>query len=181
MFGRDDQTDAYDTVAGDDTAGTKAAMAHLLGLGHTKITHLTLNESNELEILPHGVRLREYRSAMRAAGLDDFVMRTDEGQDAAYRAVRDAIDQGWDTTAILAIGALRAVAETGTRLSVVGYDDVPIAAHPAIGLTTVHQPGGAMGARAVELLLDRLAGRTEAVHEIFEPELRVRTSTRPPG
>src|SRR6478609_2566960 len=84
MFGRDDQTDAYDTVAGDDIAGTKAAMAHLLGLGHTKITHLTLNESNELEILPHGVRLREYRSAMHAAGLDDSVMRTDEGQDAAY-------------------------------------------------------------------------------------------------
>ena len=65
-------------------------------------------------------------------------------------------------------------------MSVVGYDDVPIADHPGIGLTTVHQPGVAMGARAAELLLERLGGRTEAIHEVFAPELRVRTSTRPP-
>jgi len=65
-------------------------------------------------------------------------------------------------------------------MSVVGYDDIAIAEHPALGLTTVHQPGVAMGARAVELLLERFSGRTEAVHEVFTPELRVRTSTRPP-
>jgi LacI family transcriptional regulator len=79
----------------------------------------------------------------------------------------------------LALGALRALAEAGSSMSVVGYDDVPIAEHPGIGLTTVHQPGVAMGARAVELLLERLGGRTEAVHEVFIPDLRVRTTTRP--
>ena len=68
----------------------------------------------------------------------------------------------------------------GRHLSVVGYDDVPMASHPALGLTTVHQPGEAMGARAVEMLLERFAGRTEPVHEVFEIELKVRSRPRRP-
>ncbi len=188
MFGRFDTSDEYDTVAGDDRLGTAAAMAHLLELGHTRIAHLTLPESDASDASPHGVRLREYRAAMADAGHADheFVLRSDEGQDAAYETVAAALCDGVDMTAVfaahdeLAIGALRAVAESGSDLSIVGYDDVPIAAHPALGLTTVHQPGDEMGARAIELLLERVAGRTEPVHEVFTPQLRVRTSTRAP-
>lgn len=186
MFGRYDTSAHYDTVAGDDVAGTAAAIGHLRALGHTRIAHLTLREADETEASPHGVRLREYRSAMGAGahGAYELVLRTDEGQDAAYAAVLAALRDRADMTAVfaahdeLAIGALRAVAETGADLSIVGYDDVPIAGHPALGLTTIHQPGDLMGARAVELLLERVAGRTEPVHEVFAPELRVRTSTR---
>jgi LacI family transcriptional regulator len=65
-------------------------------------------------------------------------------------------------------------------LAVVGYDDVPMASHPALGLTTVHQPGEAMGARAVQMLLERFAGRTEPAREIFDVELKVRTSAGVP-
>lgn len=187
MFGRYDTSDEYDTVAGDDVRGTAAAMEHLFALGHTRVAHLTLKESDEGDSSPHGVRLREYRAAMATAGhrQQELVLRTDEGQDAAYETVMDALRGGAETTAVfaahdeLAIGALRAVAETGADLSIVGYDDVPIAAHPALGLTTVHQPGDLMGARAIELLLERVAGRTDPVHEVFTPELRVRTSSRP--
>ncbi|MCP2635868.1 LacI family transcriptional regulator [Microbacterium sp. HD4P20] len=187
MFGRLDRSERYDAVAGDDVAGTAALMGHLLGLGHERIAHLTLPESDPAGTLPHGVRLREYQRSMAEAGLaeDGLVWRTDEGQDAAYRAVRDALAAGSSATAIfaahdeLAIGALRAIAEAGAGISVAGYDDVRIASHPSVGLTTVHQPGEQMGARAVELLLERLAGRTEPVHEVFETELIVRTSTRP--
>lgn len=189
MFGRYDTSEKYDTVAGDDVAGTAAAMSHLFALGHTRIAHLTLRESDEADTSPHSVRLREYRRAMAAAGYADraSVLRTDEGQDAAYATFAGALGDGADVTAVfaahdeLAIGALRAVAETRADVSIVGYDDVPIAAHPALGLTTVHQTGGDMGARAIELLLERVAGRTEPVHEVFTPELRVRTSTRPAG
>lgn len=189
MFGRYDTSAEYDTVAGDDVRGTAAAMAHLFELGHTRIAHLTLPESDEDDASPHGVRLREYRAAMAAAGhaAHELVLRSDEGQNPAYEAVAAALRDGAGMTAVfaahdeLAIGALRAVAETGSDLSVVGYDDVPIAAHPALGLTTVHQPGDEMGARAVELLLERVAGRTEPVHEVFPPELRVRTSSHAPS
>ncbi|MDY0908819.1 LacI family DNA-binding transcriptional regulator [Microbacterium sp. CFBP9034] len=185
MFGRSDTSDEYDTVTGDDVAGANAAITHLLELGHVRIAHLTLHESDEAALSPHGVRLREYRAAMSRTGIDETVLWTDEGQDAAYAVVRAAIESGWTTTALfaahdeLAIGALRAVAETGSALSVVGYDDVPIAAHPGLGLTTVHQPGDLMGERAIQLLLERIDGRTAPVHEVFVPDLRVRTSTRP--
>jgi LacI family transcriptional regulator len=188
MFGRHDTSDAYDTVAGDDVAGAHAAMTHLLGLGHTRITHLTLPESDEEVPSPHGLRLRTYRTEMERAGLADevVVLRTDEGQEAAYRTVRQTLEEGAQPTAIfaahdeLAIGTLRAVAESSRPISVVGYDDVPIASHPALGLTTVDQPGDEMGARAIQLLLERVGGRTDAVHEVFEPHLRVRTSSRSP-
>ena len=123
MFGRYDLSDEYDTVAGDDVAGTAAAIGHLLDLGHTRIAHLTLNESDQTERSPHGVRLREYHAAMATADRidDDLVWRTDEGQDASYEIVRRAIEAGTRATALfaahdeLAIGALRAVAETGAQ------------------------------------------------------------------
>jgi LacI family transcriptional regulator len=185
MFGRLDTSDRYDVVAGDDLSGSRTAMRHLFELGHTRIAHLTLHESDASEPFPHGARLREYGAAMTARGGDVMVWRTDEGQAAAYAAVRREIEAGTAATAVfaahdeLAFGALRAVAETGAVMSVLGYDDVAMASHPAIGLTTVHQPGERMGARAVQLLLERFAGRTEAVHEIFEVDLRERTSTSP--
>lgn len=185
MFGRPDVSHVYDSVAGDDAAGARAAMSHLLELGHSRIAHLTLLESDPTETLPHGVRLREYIASMDAAGHSGEVVvwRTDEGQQAAYETVKRAIAVGTEVTAVfaahdeLAIGALRALAETGAEMSVVGYDDVPIAAHPALGLTTVHQPGKSMGARAAELLLERFAGRETSVAQAFSPDLRIRTST----
>lgn len=185
MFGRMDTSDRYDVVAGDDAAGAAAVMRHLFDLGHTRIAHLTLHEADPASPFPHGVRLREFSAAMTSAGRSEegTMWRTDEGQAAAYTAVRSAIEAGTDVTAVfaahdeLAFGALRAVADTGAPLAVAGYDDVPMASHPALGLTTVHQPGEQMGARAVEMLLERIAGRAEPLHELFATELVVRTST----
>lgn len=187
MFGRHDTSDRYDVVAGDDALGARAAMRHLLDLGHRRIAHLTLHESHDMEPFPHGVRLHEYEAAMARAGLDahTVVWRTDEGEGASYEVVRRMLAAGGAPTAVfaahdeLAFGAMRAAIEAGVPLSVVGYDDVPLASHPALGLTTVHQPGEAMGARAVQMLLERIAGRADPVREIFETELKVRTSTRP--
>lgn len=187
MFGRHDVSPAYDAVVGDDARGTAAALQHLLELGHTRIAHLTLDASETVGETAHGIRLREYTAFLERARLaEPIVIRTGEGQDPAYAAVSQVLRAGPDFTAIfaahddLAIGALTAVTEFRPEISVVGYDDVPIARNPAFGLTTVHQPGVEMGARAVELLLQRFHGRTDAVHEVFEPELRVRTSSFPP-
>jgi LacI family transcriptional regulator len=188
MFGRHDISDRYDVVAGDDAAGARAAMQHLFGAGHTRVAHLTLHESDETEPFPHGVRLREYLAAMAAAGHGDDarVWRTDEGEAAAFEVVRRELRAGTPVTAVfaahdeLAFGALRAAAQAGVPLAVIGYDDVTMASHPALGLTTVHQPGEAMGARAVRMLLERFEGRAEPARETFEARLVVRTSTAPP-
>jgi LacI family transcriptional regulator len=189
MLGRHDEAERYDCVAGDDAAGVTAAMNHLYELGHRRIAHLTLLEAAAGDRSAHGLRLRRYQESMTEFGLEPnvHVLRSDEGQDRAHEALRDALAAGLDATAVfaahdeLAIGALRAIEETGVDLSVVGYDDVPIASLPVLGLTTVHQPGEAMGAQAIKLLLERIAGRTDPVNSIFEPELYVRTSTRRPA
>lgn len=187
MFGRHDTSDRYDVVAGDDEAGAQAAMRHLFELGHTRVAHLTLQESSAAEPFPHGVRLREYERAMAAAGAGDpVVWRSEEGAGPAYDVVRRQLAEGTPVTAVfaahdeLAFGALHASLDAGVPLAVVGYDDVAMAAHPALGLTTVHQPGEAMGRRAVEMLLERFAGRVEPVRESFEARLILRTSSRPP-
>ena len=65
----------------------------------------------------------------------------------------------------------------------VGYDDLPIAAHTVPALTTLRMPiaemvGGAVRL-AIELARDRDASRAPRL-EVFEPELIVRESTAPP-
>ncbi len=83
----------------------------------------------------------------------------------------------------IAIGIMRAAAELHLRipddLSIVGYDDIPIANYLSRTLTTIHQPAGEIGRRAAELLLQRLDGKPHAGGETIRlvPELVIREST----
>lgn len=194
MLGRHDVSDDYDTVTGDDALGARLLMDHLLELGHRKIMHLTRSESVTLPETgtPHAARYAEYRAKLLEAGLSRFeqVVRTGSTEDEAHRETLAVLRSSERPTAIfagndeIALGAQRAVVDEGltpSEVSVVGYDDVPIASHPAISLTTVNQSGEEMGRRSVELLLERLAGRTEATHVQIEPQLRIRRSTAPPA
>ncbi|WP_137845424.1 LacI family DNA-binding transcriptional regulator [Microbacterium sp. 2FI] len=191
MFGRHDTSDRYDTVADDDVAGASAVMDHLLGLGHRRIWHLSRDELATVpeDNTPHGIRLQTYLDAMNRAGLADNIQvrRSGEGEHEAYLTTQKLLGELGPPTAIfaghdaLALGAMRAISERGVDVSIAGYDDVPIASHPLISLTTVSQPGELMGARAVTMLLERLAGRDVAAHEVFVPTLVMRDSTRPPA
>ena len=60
-----------------------------------------------------------------------------------------------------------------------GYDDTVLADLGLLALTTVHQPRQQFGSRATELLLERIAGRTAAKHELIAPRLVVRSTTGP--
>ncbi len=86
----------------------------------------------------------------------------------------------------IAMGALAAIADTGrsrTDVSVIGYDNTDLAAHPLIDLTSVDQAGVDMGAQAATMLHGATRGkdRPAAVHAT--PTLRIRSSTarRPSG
>jgi LacI family transcriptional regulator len=191
MIGRHDHSAAYDTVTGDDTEGTRLAMEHLFQLGHRRIVHLTRSEevTQPGSGTPHALRLEQYLASMRDAGFGDDVriVRTGMTEESARLDTLALLDDEVPTAIFvgndeLALGTLRAIGEHGLSLadvSVVGYDDVDIASHPAISLTSVDQSGVAMGERAIRLLLERIAGRTEPVHFSVEPTLRVRGSTRP--
>ena len=86
-----------------------------------------------------------------------------------------------------AIGAMNAIKESGLSIpndiSLVGFDDIPMAIHTSPALTTIRQPTRFEGALAAEFLLRRI--KTEAVIEreekILECELIVRDSTTNPN
>ena len=85
---------------------------------------------------------------------------------------------------ISAIGAMKAFSDAGLRvpedISVIGFDDIEIAAFHNPGLTTVRQPLHEMGETASRLLLDWLAGaRPDSAVVTVEPDLIVRSSTGP--
>jgi LacI family transcriptional regulator len=191
MLGRHDRPSAYDTVTGDDVEGTRLVMEHLFELGHRRIVHLTRSEdvTTPGSGNPHAVRLERYLTHMREAGFAEHirVVRTGLTEEVARLDTLALLDQDQPTAIFvgndeLALGTLRAVSERGLTpadVSVVGYDDVDIASHPAISLTSVNQAGEAMGERAIRLLLERIQGRTEPTNFSVEPSLKVRGSTRP--
>jgi LacI family transcriptional regulator len=190
MLGRHDNPTSYDTVVGDDVAGTRDALDHLYDLGHRHIAHLT--EGEEVTAAgsrtPHALRFQAYEEWMRKADLESLltVARTGQTEHSAHEATVALLARSPRPTAIfaghdqLALGALAAIVEQGLRpdeVSVASYDNTEMAAHPAISLTSVDQSGVEMGSRAAAMLLERIQGRTEPRQHTITPTLRVRRST----
>jgi alanine racemase len=197
----DDQP-GHPSVVVDDEAGARSAAEHLLALGHRDVLVLAVEEAAPSTGggRPDGVsarRLRGYRAAFEAAGValpDTRVVATRTSIDGGSSAFRACWSRGDRPTAVLAmsdataVGTMRAARELGLAipgdLSVVGFDDVDLAAHVDPPLTTVHQPGRRKGAEAVRLLLAALddpsrAAPAAAEHVALPTRLVVRSSTGP--
>jgi LacI family transcriptional regulator len=185
-IGRHEPSQEYDTVTGDDRAGVNLVMDHLLALGHEGIAHLTVRPHTERE--SHAVRMATYRDRMRQAGLEPVVVYAQSSEQDAYETATTLLERTEPPTAIvaghdtLAIGVLRAVADLGLdakSVSVVGYDNIHLARHPLISLTTVDQFGAEFGVRAIDLLMQRIRHERRAPqHPQLDPRLRVRTSSQ---
>ncbi|UFU06546.1 LacI family DNA-binding transcriptional regulator [Ruania halotolerans] len=200
IIGRHDVSAHYDTVAGADRSGTEQVMDHLFTLGHQHILHLTIDPTStpladassqwhRSDLEPHSIRHTVYLEQMRRRNLEPEVTYTGGDELEAEAVAAELLARQQRPTAIfagndtLAMGALRAVAAAGLGpedVSVVGYDDITMASHPMISLTSVDQSGSKIGAEAVRLLLERIAGRTEAVQVEEQVHLRVRNSTARP-
>ncbi len=194
-----DDLPEHSSVVVDDEAGARAAADHLIGLGHRSLLVIAVEgpQPADGERGPHGVterRLRGYRAACAAAGVDvpdEAVFSGRASIDGGASAFQRAWALGARPTGILAmsdamaIGAMRAAREQGLRipddLSVVGFDDIDLAAHVDPPLTTVHQPIRQKGADAVRLLLAEVEQREayQPEHLRLETRLIVRASTGP--
>jgi DNA-binding LacI/PurR family transcriptional regulator len=177
-------------VAVDDVRGGRLAAQHLIELGHRHIAFL----GSAVDAAPVERRRRGVRQALSAAGLDLLDVRVPIHPppllDAAAAAVGQLLSASPRPTAVLclndtaALGLLDGLQAAGVRvpadISVVGYDDLPIARRLPPPLTTVRQPNYELGQAAAELLLDE--GRPGHAHrEVrFQPSLVVRQSTAPP-
>jgi DNA-binding LacI/PurR family transcriptional regulator len=180
----------------DDEGGARLAAAHLLGLGHRDIAILAIEgaraaTTDEGSVV--GRRLRGYRSTLADAGLDVAADEIEVGP-STIAGGRAAFGRLWASgrrpTAILAmsdamaIGAIGAIHDLGLaiprEISVVGFDDVDLAASTDPPLTTVHQPVRGKGETAVRLLLSVIEGGDASPgHRRLETRLVVRSSTGP--
>jgi LacI family transcriptional regulator len=172
----------------DEHAGGRAAVEHVLALGHRRIAFIAGREA----AWATGMRIRGFREGLEAAGLDpdrtpvySGNYRIDSGYELTLRAMRrkkppTALLLGNDQ---MATGAYIALARMGLRIpddvSVVGYDDEPLAADLAPALTTVRIPFYEMGRIAAQHTLERTVGGLPA--RTYEPCTIIhRSSTNPP-
>ncbi len=156
------------SVQMDNAGGAAEAVAYLRGLGHQRIAFVAGPEGGR----SNRERLAGYHQGMAARGggappLHLIVSGCGLLEDGprALSALRSLADP---PTAVLcyndlaAIGLLAAAARMGLRvpgdLSVVGFDNIPMAAYAVPPLTTVEQPTAALGRAAVERCQAALAG-----------------------
>jgi LacI family transcriptional regulator len=176
-------------VASDNVAGGRIAVEHLHALGHTRIATL----AGPLENRPARDRLRGFRDGITQAGLayrDEFVAYGDYYVDSGHDAARRLLALPERPTAIvaasdmMAVGAYRAARELGFEvpgdLSVIGYDDIILAAHLQPTLTTVRQDKEGLGAAAARVLLRQIDSDDTTPAASLPVELIVRGSTAPP-
>lgn len=168
------------TVRGDDRAGIRLVIDHLVARGHRRIGHIGGAGG------PVAVgRAEAFRVAMRERGLEaSAVAESDFSERAGHRAASALLDAAEPPTALTAvndlsaIGAMAAIAERGLRgrVAVTGYDNTYLAALGPIDLTSVDPDNAAIGRRAAELLL---APGTPTGEILIAPALTVRGSSVP--
>jgi DNA-binding LacI/PurR family transcriptional regulator len=170
--------------------GGMTATRHLIGLGHRRIAAI----SGLPRLWSGQARLDGYRAAMLEARLavPERLVRHDAWKvEGGRRQAARLLTLAERPTAIVAanddqaFGVLQALRDAGLRapedLSVVGFDDVPVAAWAAPPLTTVRQPLAAMAATAFRMLRSGGSGASAQAHHVeLATSLVVRDSTAPP-
>ncbi len=180
----------------DNGEGIDLAVSHLASLGHERIAHLTGN-ANMYSV---GVRRDAFFAATNRHGLitDNALIcecaydgsLVDEAMDALFALPQPptAIVAGNDSIALSVLEVARKKnLSVPDQLSVIGFDDVALAAHVSPKLTTLRQPLAEIGGAAVRLLIERISCQSASEPEgaagasptarLLYPELIVRDST----
>ena len=173
-----------------DAEGAAQAARHLAGLGHKRIAHIhgprSFRSSHE--------RLYGFRQGLAEFGMDLSPKLTIEAGytfDSGVHAADNLLSRPDRPTAIftgndeMAIGVYTSARNAGLRvpedLSIVGFDDTPMAARIAPALTTVRLPIREMGQEAARGLLRLVSETGNKRNESFQPEIIIRQSTARPS
>ena len=165
-WGSVSQDDSGVTMGSDNRLAGRQAGEHLLGLGRRKIAFIGQADRHYPEF---AARYAGLCDAMEAAGITpDPALKTDAltGEDEGYRAASRLLARKADFDALfaasdlIAIGALRALAEAGRKVpqdvAVIGFDDIPAARLTAPPLTTISQDIRGAGDRLVDMVLAQI-------------------------
>ncbi|WP_438431351.1 LacI family DNA-binding transcriptional regulator [Gorillibacterium sp. sgz500922] len=169
-----------------DFAGGSEAVAHLIALGHREIAFI----SGRLNTHSGRERLRAYESALEEHGIPlrkELVLDGDFRRGPACRAVTEFLAAGERPTAFfaandeMALGALDAFRDFGLRVpedvSLIGFDDSPIASRLTPALTSVRLPIAEMSQTAAETVVAMCRKRSASFSAVsFPTRLVVRES-----
>ncbi|NYI06381.1 LacI family DNA-binding transcriptional regulator [Allostreptomyces psammosilenae] len=178
------------SVGAANWSGGLQATEHLISLGHRRIAFI----GGPPDVQCTRARHDAYRSALTAAGIPvDPALATngDFSFDSGEAAGNRLLDLAEPPTAVFAgndqqaLGFYRAARARGLRIpediSVVGFDDLPVAQWAEPALTTVRQPVAEMAAMATRMLLRYIeTGSFDTLRVELATELLVRGSTAPP-
>jgi len=176
-----------DAVVLNNFSGSFEAVSYLCELGHTRIGVITglSNKSTTIE------RLKGYKEALLARGLtveEELIRKSDSRTNGGYENALELLKLEnrpsaiFVTNNLMTVGAMKAVIESGlgcpSDISIVGFDDFDWANVFSPRLTTVSQPTYEMGKLSVELLVEKIEGKTtEEPRKItLEPKLIIRES-----
>jgi LacI family transcriptional regulator len=178
-----------DSVGTDYSEAAREVMSYLLSLGHRRIGLIYGIGGHELA----EDRLQPYRAGLEVAGIsvdENLIVECGPTIEDGYQAAKKLLEFPSRPTAIIAIndllsiGAVRAAADAGLSvpgdLSLVGYDDIPMANYLVPRLTTVSKDAHASGKQAFEILMRRMQNSDLSRQKIHTPaRLIIRESTGP--
>jgi DNA-binding LacI/PurR family transcriptional regulator len=181
------------TVNVDNRAGMGALMDHLLGLGHKRLAFIGGGFGEGRLLGDIGERRAAFLELMAAADLpiyDGYMCEIKNNLSGGASAFESLMSLPVRPTAIfastdlLAIGALHAAGRMGMTVprdvSIVGFDDLPMAEYTNPALTTVRQPMADMAAAGVRAAIDEAGGADAPVFQVLAPALVLRESSGPP-
>jgi DNA-binding LacI/PurR family transcriptional regulator len=168
---------------------SRQAVAHLIGLGHRRIAYI----GDRFGYGSDSERFSGYRSALDEADIPidpDLFVHGDGKADSGMIAAEKLLATVPPPTAIFcyndmtALGALKAIRTRGLSvpddISLIGFDDLPLALYMDPPLTTVRQPKHEMGQLAMQVLLKLVSGSHSQQNIKVNGELILRQSTAAP-
>jgi DNA-binding LacI/PurR family transcriptional regulator len=190
-IGSGPRPDYVQEVRVDTEQGLQRLVRHLADLGHTRFgfvgTQVKVHQ-NRFDTFVRAVRRLGLRHEEHWSGFSSEAVSEAGGPAGLVFLERAGDDLPTALVAssdVIALGAMQALAAKGLRvprdLSVVGFDDIPLARLVTPGLTTVRQPIAAMAREAVNrIVMEKPAGPATEPVRTFVPELMVRESTASP-
>lgn len=185
-----EQVKGVTNITLDERLGARLALTHLAELGHQEIAFMKGAPFSS----DSAARWRAITETAEELGIrirPELTIQIDSGDPTPYLGypfAKELLARKRHFTALFAyndisaIGAMWAFREIGLHvprdISVIGFDDIPLAPFADPGLTTIRQPLARMGEIAAQTVIDQIEGNSEYVPEIVvEPELVVRSST----
>jgi DNA-binding LacI/PurR family transcriptional regulator len=172
------------TVTVDSAKGIQLAFDHLLELGHTSIAYV----SGIVGTHTAGDRREAYRELAGLHRMAPIELNAGIGVEAGERAAEELVSMLQRPSAVIAANDMVAfglISSLGSRglsvpndVSVVGFDGLVLGARSNPPLTSVQQPIAEMGRIAIRLA-EQAANGGPVEHVVLQPQLLVRSSTRP--